>query len=293
MRGWLVINTTDKIHITLGGLDGTGASDVDLKLVIHSTDALGPYLRLVANFRMNGVSASDASAQWICTLTSAGLENPEEHDVCFDFDKDAIKSFLKIPGVQELEEKRRIAKEDETFAKHQKRGELWVLRVHCLGENVRSTGFEQTLGMATPAQKAILMDLAQLREVGGFTFHTRKGPAFRRMLKRWEGYMEKLARDAAHVSVPLCAYTGLKTQLMNEVVDSHRGCLHRRRPPQTISSAHSHILREDDTLSIFVFAKWFGGHRIDRMLRQQTIVYAWVHCTMHSGSKPSACEVRL
>ena len=137
------------------------------------------------------------------TLTSAGLENPEEHDVYFDFDKDAIKSFLKIPGIQEREEKRRLAKEDETFAKHQKRGELWVLRVRFSCENVRTTEFEQPLGMATPAQKAVLMDLAQLMEVAEFTFHTRSGPAYRRMLKRWEGYMEKLVRDAAPVRVGL------------------------------------------------------------------------------------------
>ena len=137
------------------------------------------------------------------TLTSAGLDNLEEHDVYFDFDKDAIKSFLKIPGIQEIEEKRRLAKEDETFAKHQKRGELWVLRVRFSCENVRTTEFEQALGMATPAQKAVLMDLAQLMEVTEFTFHTRAGLAYRRMLRRWEGYMEKLAREAAPVTVSL------------------------------------------------------------------------------------------
>ena len=134
------------------------------------------------------------------------MENPEEHDVYFDFDKDAIKSFLKIPGIQEIEEKRRLASEDETFAKHQKRGELWVLRVRFSCENVRSTELQQALGMATPAQKAILMDLAQLMEVAEFTFHTRAGQAYRRMLKRWEGYMEKLARDAAPVTVSLLLY---------------------------------------------------------------------------------------
>ena len=142
-------------------------------------------------------------------LTSAGLENPEEHDVYFDFDKDAVKSFLKIPGIQEIEEKRRLAKEDETFAELQKRGELWVLRVCFSCENVRTTEFEQALGMATPAQKAILMDLAQLMEVAEFTFHTRAGLAYRRMLRRWEGYREKLARDAALVRVSLLLHAVL------------------------------------------------------------------------------------
>ncbi len=61
MRGWLVINPTDKPRITIGGHNGTDVSDVDLKLVTHSTDVLGPYLRLKASFRMNGASASDAS----------------------------------------------------------------------------------------------------------------------------------------------------------------------------------------------------------------------------------------
>lgn len=61
MRGWLVINPTDKPRITIGGHKGTDVSDVDLKLVTHSTDVLGPYLRLKASFRMNGASASDAS----------------------------------------------------------------------------------------------------------------------------------------------------------------------------------------------------------------------------------------
>lgn len=120
----------------------------------------------------------------------------------FDFDKDAIESFLKIPGVQEIEEKRRLAKDDERFAKHQKRGDLWVLRVRYSRENVRSTGFEQAVDMATPAQKATLMHLAQLREVGEFTFHIRTSSAVRRMFKRWEGYMKKLSRDAENVSVP-------------------------------------------------------------------------------------------
>ena len=82
----------------------------------------------------------------------------EEHDVYFDFDIDAIESFLKIPGIQDIEEKRRLAKEDETFAKHQKLGELWALRFCFSPENVWTADFEQALGMATPAQKAILMD---------------------------------------------------------------------------------------------------------------------------------------
>ncbi len=59
MRGWLVINTIDGTRVSIGGLNGTGASDVDLKLVMHSTDDLGPYLRLQASFRMNGVSIYD------------------------------------------------------------------------------------------------------------------------------------------------------------------------------------------------------------------------------------------
>ena len=63
MRGWLVINTTDKIRITIGGLDGTGTSDVDLKLVIHTTDALRTYIRLVASFRIKCVSASNTSVK--------------------------------------------------------------------------------------------------------------------------------------------------------------------------------------------------------------------------------------
>lgn len=147
-------------------------------------------------------------------LTSAGLENTEEHNVQFDFDKDAVESFVKIPGIQEIDEKRRLAKEDEKFAKHRKRGELWVLRVRYSRENVRSTEFEQAVGMATPSQKAISMDLAQLKEMGEFTFHTRAGSAYRKMLKRWEGYMEKMDRDAENVSVPPRAFTGLRTQLM-------------------------------------------------------------------------------
>ena len=59
MRGWLVINTPDNTRITIGGLDGTATSIVDLKFVMHSIDALRPYLRLVASFRMNGLSTSD------------------------------------------------------------------------------------------------------------------------------------------------------------------------------------------------------------------------------------------
>lgn len=61
MRGWLVINPTDKPRITIGGHKGTDVSDVDLKFVTHSTDVLGPYLRLKASFRMNGASASVVS----------------------------------------------------------------------------------------------------------------------------------------------------------------------------------------------------------------------------------------
>lgn len=80
-----------------------------------------------------------------------------------------------------MEEKCRMAIKDESFAKHQERRELWVLRVRYLRKNVRSTGFEQAVRMAT--QKAILMDLAQLRALGEITFHTRRGLAFRRMLK--------------------------------------------------------------------------------------------------------------
>lgn len=39
-------------------------------------------------------------------LTFAELKNPEEHDVYFDFDKDAIISFLKVPGLQFMDKKR-------------------------------------------------------------------------------------------------------------------------------------------------------------------------------------------
>lgn len=62
MRGWLVINPTNKPRITIGGLDGTATSDVDLKFVSY-TDAYGMILRLKASFRMNGVSASNASVK--------------------------------------------------------------------------------------------------------------------------------------------------------------------------------------------------------------------------------------
>ena len=102
--------------------------------------------------------------------------------------------------------------------------------------------------MATPAQKAILMGLAQLREVEESTFHTRAGPAFRMMLKRWEGYTKKLARDTAHVSVPPRAHTLLKTLLTKEVVVSMDACIEDVLS-QTVSSAHSHVTHQDDTLS--------------------------------------------
>ena len=88
-------------------------------------------------------------------------------------DKDAIESFFEIPGNQELEVKRRLEKEDETFAKLQKRGELWVLRVRYLRENVRSTAFEEATEMGMPVQKTTLTNLAQLIEVAKFMFHTR------------------------------------------------------------------------------------------------------------------------
>lgn len=179
MRGWLVINPNDKPRITIGGHSGSDVSDVDLKLVTHSTDVLGPYLRLKASFRMNG------------------QENPKEHDVYFDFDFDAVKSFQRIPGVQESEERHRIRQLVETFATRQKRGR-WVLRVQYSCESVRSTGFEQAMSMATPAQKAILTGLAQLMEVGEFIIHVRAVKGFRKMLERWEGFMEKRERDAAH-----------------------------------------------------------------------------------------------
>lgn len=55
-----------------------------------------------------------------------------------------------------MEEKCRMAIKDESFAKHQERRELWVLRVRYLRKNLRSTGFEQAVRMAT--QKATLMD---------------------------------------------------------------------------------------------------------------------------------------
>lgn len=118
----------------------------------------------------------------------------------FDFDINAVESFLKIPGVQELEEKSRISKEDEKFAKYHERRQSRVLRVRYLCQKVQVTGFDEAVRMATPAQKEILMGLAQLREVGEFTFHARAVSAFQRMLKRWEGYVEKHKGNAAHVS---------------------------------------------------------------------------------------------
>lgn len=62
------------------------------------------------------------------------------------------------------------------------------------------------MGMATPAQKAILTGLAILMEVGEFIIHVRAVKGFRKMLKRWKGSMEKRERDAAHVSLPPCAH---------------------------------------------------------------------------------------
>lgn len=47
------------------------------------------------------------------------------------------------------------------------------------------------MSMATPAQKAILTGLAQLMEVGEFIIHVRAVKGFRKMLERWEGFMEK------------------------------------------------------------------------------------------------------
>ena len=39
-RGWLIVNTSNETRITVGGQDGNDTEDVDLNLVIHSTDAL-------------------------------------------------------------------------------------------------------------------------------------------------------------------------------------------------------------------------------------------------------------
>lgn len=100
-----------------------------------------------------------------------------------------------------------MAEQYKTYMKNKKRHGPWVLRVRYLCENVRKTGFEEAVEMATPAQKAILMDLAQVGQVGKSTFTTRGGTAFQGMLKRWEGFMEKLATVEACVSVPPRACT--------------------------------------------------------------------------------------
>lgn len=121
----------------------------------------------------------------------------------------------------------------ETFTMPQKRGR-WILRVQFSCESVRSTGFEQAMSMATPAQKAILMGLAQLVEVGEFLIHMRAVAGVRRMVERWEGFMEKHERDATHVSLPLCGHIRMRARLTYEVVESHEGCLHGRYPPQTL-----------------------------------------------------------
>lgn len=163
----------------------------------------------------------------MCVLIYAGQDNPKEHDVYFDFDFDAVTSFQRILGVQESAEKQLL----ETIVTSQKRGR-WVLRVQYSCERVRSTGFEQAMSMATPTQKAILMGLAQLMEVGEFTIHVREAKGFPRMLKRWEGFKEKRERDAAHVSLPPWAHLSLKAQLTHQIVESDEGCLHGRHPPQ-------------------------------------------------------------
>ena len=95
-----------------------------------------------------------------------------------------------------------MAEQHKIYVKNKKRRGLWVLCVCYLCENVQRTGFEEAVVMATSAQKAILMDLAHVREVGEFTFVTRRGTAFQRMLERWEGFTEESARIAARVSVP-------------------------------------------------------------------------------------------
>lgn len=119
----------------------------------------------------------------------------------------------------------------ETFATPPRQGR-WALRVKYTCESVRKTGFEQAMSMATPAQNAILMGLAQLK-VGEFVVHVRPVKGFRKMLKRWEGFMEKRERDAANVSLPPFAYIRLKTQLMHGIVEphAHGRCLHEGRLP--------------------------------------------------------------
>lgn len=127
MRGWLVINTANKTRLTISSLDRTDTSDKDeaRDTFYGRSWAVSTYGSF---FKMNGVSALEASLNWTFTLTSAGLGNPEEHVVYYDFDTDAIESFLKTPGIQEFKDNRRMAKEGRTFAKHQKRGELGVPR---------------------------------------------------------------------------------------------------------------------------------------------------------------------
>ncbi len=139
----------------------------------------------------------------------------------------------------------------ETFAKCQKRGR-WVLRVQYSCESVRSTGFEQAVGMANPAQKAILMGLAQLMEVGEFTIHVRAVKGFPRMLKRWEAFVEKRENDAAHVSLPPDAHIRLKALLTHEVVESHG-----RHPPQIISQTAVTFNRMALFRNLFRKAAWW------------------------------------
>ena len=78
------------------------------------------------------------------------------------------------------------------------------------------------------------MGLAQLLEVGEFNIHVRAGNGFRKMIKRWEEFMEKREKDAAQVSLPPCAHNRLKAQLTYEVVEPHKRRLHGRHPPKTV-----------------------------------------------------------
>ena len=172
----------------------------------------------------------------MCTLISTGQEDPKEHDVYFDFHFDGVTSFERVPNDQASEMRDRMRQLVETFATPKKRGRggRWVLRAQYSCESVRSTGFEQAMSMATPAQKTILMGLAQLLEVGEFNIHVRAGNGFRKMIKRWEEFMEKREKDAAQVSLPPCAHTRLKAQLTYEVVEPHKRRLHGRHPPKTV-----------------------------------------------------------
>ena len=157
----------------ISGLHDIDSGDITLRIFMLK-GRTGPFLRLATRFRSEAMDSDKKHC---------------EHEVCFDFNLSHIKKFEIVARNEAGKDVPDGFIDDKTFMHYYSLGLLERLQVNY--HQIGVTGLDLAYEEASSAQKAVLVQLAQLGLAGSFTFYAKRKKAFRRMVKNMNACLSR------------------------------------------------------------------------------------------------------